>query len=95
MNREELDPANVTHDQSERKLFLVQLNTYYMIRITVFIVEAPLLIENGTFTWGEEEPVLENINIKIDKNNLVAVVGGVGSGRRFIFTFLIINIHET
>ncbi|VVC43741.1 Hypothetical protein CINCED_3A019450 [Cinara cedri] len=43
----------------------------------------PLVIENGTFTWGEstEAPILKNINLRILPSQLVAVVGTVGSGK--------------
>uniref|UniRef100_A0A1B6E9X5 ABC-type glutathione-S-conjugate transporter n=1 Tax=Clastoptera arizonana TaxID=38151 RepID=A0A1B6E9X5_9HEMI len=44
----------------------------------------PLLIENGIFTWEPEQiaqPTLKDINIKIGYNELVAVVGSVGSGK--------------
>lgn len=51
------------------------------------LVEAPLAIENGTFTWGGEgETVLKNINIQVKKSNLVAVVGSVGSGKSSIIS---------
>lgn len=40
-----------------------------------------MIIENGTFSWGDEEVVLRDINMKIPKGNLVAVVGTVGSGK--------------
>ncbi|XP_067009700.2 multidrug resistance-associated protein 1 isoform X3 [Anabrus simplex] len=61
MNSEELDPNNVTHDNSEKN---------------------PLVMENGTFSWGpDESPVLKNINLQIKSGSLVAVVGTVGSGK--------------
>ncbi|GLH03628.1 Probable multidrug resistance-associated protein lethal(2)03659 [Gryllus bimaculatus] len=61
MNSEELDPNNVTHDNSEKH---------------------PLLIENGTFSWGpEDDPILRNINLHFSSGSLVAVVGSVGSGK--------------
>ncbi|CRL00438.1 CLUMA_CG013703, isoform B [Clunio marinus] len=41
----------------------------------------PLLIENGTFTWGDEVSVLKNINLQVGKGKCVAVVGTVGSGK--------------
>lgn len=43
----------------------------------------PLVIENGTFTWGEptEAPTLSNINLRISSGQLVAVVGTVGTGK--------------
>ncbi|XP_050087820.1 multidrug resistance-associated protein 1 isoform X5 [Anopheles aquasalis] len=42
---------------------------------------APLLIENGVFSWGEEETTLKNINVRVERNQIVAVVGTVGSGK--------------
>lgn len=43
----------------------------------------PLVIENGNFSWGDDdsELVLKNININTPKGSLVAVVGAVGSGK--------------
>ncbi|CAH2076223.1 unnamed protein product, partial [Iphiclides podalirius] len=41
----------------------------------------PLVIENGHFSWGEEQPVLRNLSIRIPRGSLVAVVGAVGSGK--------------
>lgn len=42
---------------------------------------APLIIENGSFRWDEEETTLKNIDMRVEKNQLVAVVGAVGSGK--------------
>ncbi|KAG1660360.1 Multidrug resistance-associated protein 1 [Nymphon striatum] len=43
----------------------------------------PLSIENGSFSWGtiNKEPVLKNISINVKSDELVAVVGRVGSGK--------------
>lgn len=50
--------------------------------MTFFLpTENPLVIENGTFSWGEEESVLKNINIQIEHGKCIAVVGQVGSGK--------------
>ena len=39
-------------------------------------------VENGSFSWGKEEPVcLKKINVTIKEGQLVAVVGQVGSGK--------------
>lgn len=48
-----------------------------------WFLEDPLVIENGSFTWGEptETPTLSNINLHISSGQLVAVVGTVGSGK--------------
>ncbi|XP_037025227.1 multidrug resistance-associated protein 1 isoform X2 [Bradysia coprophila] len=48
-----------------------------------------LVVENGTFSWGEEETVLKNINFKVDKGNLAAVVGTVGSGKSSLLSALL------
>jgi len=41
-----------------------------------------MTIENGNFSWGDEDELtLKNINIEVPKNNLVAIVGTVGSGK--------------
>ena len=39
------------------------------------------MIENGTFSWGDDAPTLKNINLNVKKGGLVAVVGTVGSGK--------------
>ncbi|XP_030761803.1 multidrug resistance-associated protein 1 isoform X2 [Sitophilus oryzae] len=40
----------------------------------------PLVIENGNFSWGED-PILKNIDVRLSKKSLTAVVGSVGSGK--------------
>ncbi|XP_049823779.1 multidrug resistance-associated protein 1 isoform X4 [Aethina tumida] len=40
----------------------------------------PIIFENGNFSWGDE-PVLKNINIRLTKGSLNAVVGTVGCGK--------------
>ncbi|XP_050076527.1 multidrug resistance-associated protein 1 isoform X6 [Anopheles maculipalpis] len=42
---------------------------------------SPLLIENGVFSWGGEDTTLKNINVRVEKNQIVAIVGTVGSGK--------------
>lgn len=49
--------------------------------IKIFL-DSPLIIENGTFSWNGQEQILSAINITVEKNQLVAVVGNVGSGNR-------------
>lgn len=46
-------------------------------------------MENGNFTWGDEETVLKNINFRVDKGKLAAVVGTVGSGKSSLLSALL------
>lgn len=48
--------------------------------LTIKIPEYPLVIENGNFHWGEDT-ILKNIDIRLPKNTLTAVVGQVGAGK--------------
>jgi ATP-binding cassette, subfamily C (CFTR/MRP), member 1 len=54
-----------------------------------FATENPLLIENGTFSWGGETSVLKNINLQVEKSKCVAVVGTVGSGKSSLLSALL------
>ncbi|EDW71288.2 multidrug resistance-associated protein 1 isoform X13 [Drosophila virilis] len=50
----------------------------------------PMSIENGHFSWGDEdEMTLKNINMQVPKNNLVAIVGTVGSGKSSVIQALL------
>lgn len=48
-----------------------------------------LSISNGTFTWGGEHVTLKNINLKVKKGNLTAIVGSVGSGKTSLISALL------
>lgn len=40
------------------------------------------MVNSGNFTWHRASPsVLENINLKVRKGKLVAIIGQVGSGK--------------
>lgn len=51
--------------------------------------ENALSITNGTFTWGGEHVTLKNINLKVEKGNLTAIVGSVGSGKTSLVSALL------
>ena len=59
-----------------------------------FFLENPIIIEKGTFSWGDddnedntgdekkkEDVTLSNLNLTVKKGSLVAVVGSVGAGK--------------
>ncbi|KAK8805917.1 hypothetical protein WA158_002573 [Blastocystis sp. Blastoise] len=48
-----------------------------------------IYIEDGSFAWGNGDNILRNINIKVKKGSLVAVVGRVGSGKTSFVSALI------
>jgi len=75
MNAEELDPNNVTHDASEGNLNCVEI-----LVLKRFVLADPLVIEHGTFSWGED-PILRDINVRVPPKSLVAIVGPVGAGK--------------
>ncbi|KAK8811416.1 hypothetical protein WA158_003150 [Blastocystis sp. Blastoise] len=51
--------------------------------------EDAILVEEGSFAWGAGDNVLKNINLKVKKGSLVAVVGRVGSGKTSFVSALI------
>lgn len=44
-----------------------------------------MVVKNGTFAWGQGEedgkPILQNLDMTVEKGSLVAVVGTVGAGK--------------
>ncbi|XP_022900245.2 multidrug resistance-associated protein 1 isoform X2 [Onthophagus taurus] len=54
----------------------------------------PLIIENGNFHWGDN-PVLKDINVKLAKKSLTAVVGSVGSGKSSLLSALLGEMVKT
>lgn len=51
--------------------------------------ENSLSITDGTFTWGGESTTLKNINMKVKKGDLTAVVGSVGCGKTSLISALL------
>lgn len=46
-------------------------------------------MENASFTWGEEELVLKNINLHVIKGQIAAVVGPVGCGKSSLISSIL------
>lgn len=44
---------------------------------------------DGTFTWGGETTTLKNINLKVKKGNLTAIVGSVGCGKTSLISAML------
>ncbi|KAL3269853.1 hypothetical protein HHI36_008911 [Cryptolaemus montrouzieri] len=56
--------------------------------------DSSLLIEDGNFTWGAQD-VLKNINIRLPKNTLTAIVGHVGSGKSSLISAFLGEMEKT
>ena len=53
-------------------------------------------ISNGNLSWDKDkEPVLKNINLKVKKGELVAVVGQVGSGKSSLLSAMIGDLEKS
>lgn len=51
--------------------------------------ENALCIDEGNFTWGGESTTLKNINLKVKKTKLTALVGPVGCGKTSLLSALL------
>lgn len=54
------------------------------------------MIQDGEFRWLDgEEPTLKDINLRIPRGSLVAVVGSVGAGKSSLINALLANVRKT
>ncbi|CAN1285585.1 ABC transporter C family member 4 [Linum perenne] len=54
-------------------------------------------IQNGVFSWDDEasdEPILKEINLKVEKGELTAIVGTVGSGKSSLLGSVLGEMHK-
>lgn len=51
------------------------------VKWNIRTIEGEVEFKNLTFTYPEGQPVLKNINLKIERGSTVAIVGGTGSGK--------------
>ena len=50
----------------------------------------PIIIERGTFRWDKNEPVvLRDVDVRVERGSLTAVVGMVGSGKSSLMSALL------
>lgn len=56
------------------------------------MIDKALTVENGNFSWDSSESkelVLRDINLNVERGQLVAVVGTVGSGKSSLVSALL------
>lgn len=52
-------------------------------------------MENGTFSWDKDgAAILHEINLKIKKGSLTAVVGSVGAGKSSLLSAFLGEMHK-
>jgi ABC-type Mn2+/Zn2+ transport system ATPase subunit len=56
--------------------------------------EDAIVVENGTFAWGDEAPVLTDVNLWVPAGSLVVVVGEVGSSKSSLLMALLGEIRR-
>ncbi|XP_013411190.1 multidrug resistance-associated protein 1 isoform X2 [Lingula anatina] len=62
---------------------------------TTEMKDKAIVMKNGTFTWDKEDaPTLKEINLDIDRGQLVAVVGSVGTGKSSLLSALLGNMDK-
>lgn len=92
---------NVISSIIDSQVSIERLQTYFLsYDLDASAVEMDLnepfsiKIEGGEFEWLMYRPILENINIAIPRGKLVAIVGGVGSGKTSILATLLGEIPK-
>lgn len=59
--------------------------------------DSALEVENGVFAWGiekEDPDILKDINLKVKRGSLVAVVGTVGAGKTSLCSALLGDMEK-
>ena len=54
----------------------------------------PIIIQNGTFSWDDESPVLNNINLRVKTGQLIGVVGTVASGKSSLLSAILGEMNK-
>ena len=64
--------------------------------LTIYVSAEPVTVENGQFSWISQDgaPALSDINIKVQKGSLVAVVGPVGAGKSSLLSAILGEMYK-
>ncbi|ETM41303.1 hypothetical protein L914_12915, partial [Phytophthora nicotianae] len=57
-------------------------------------INVAIAIEDGTFGWTEDTPLLSQVNLRVQKGDLVIVHGPVASGKSSLCTALLGEMHK-
>jgi ABC-type multidrug transport system fused ATPase/permease subunit len=56
--------------------------------VAIAEAEAAITFENVSFGYASDQPVLSDINLKIEPNQIVALVGGTGAGKSTLLSLV-------
>jgi len=63
-------------------------------KIKNFFLDLAINIEKISFGWSKQDPVLHNVNLKIQKGQLYGIVGSVGSGKSSLLSSILGDTHK-
>lgn len=91
--------CNVSIRRINRYLAGDELETDSVKRVQKSKNSLAVQISDGTFTWGDEEDteqadILKDINLRIPRGQLVAVVGSVGAGKSSLLSALLGDMNK-
>lgn len=103
LNAENLDENVVTQNRDDGKILFITNNITSKYKNIDPIANA-LQIERASFSWGGKETVLKDINLRVPRGSIAAVVGPVGSGKSSLISSILgetdkfsgtVNTHGT
>lgn len=89
LNSEDLDTESV-ENKSDRKLKKKTFRVRQCYQKLIFkLLANALKVSDGSFSWGDGELVLKNVNLNVGKGELAAVVGPVGCGKTSLISSIL------
>lgn len=76
----------ILNEQLELKNNFHQKNDYYKNN---FNFQKNITLDNINFSYPKKEAILKNINLKVKKNSIIAIVGKSGSGKTTLLNILL------